>query len=136
VHASTGGIGPIPVIAKRKALAAAFVDSELAKLATGKSEISKPSAAFQRVVQRAVTHVQSTTGREKVTAANVLVAILTERGSQAFAALERQASSVSASNKCSSAACLLLRSSGFLCSVFGRRLGQLAELLHTDYSNV
>ena len=68
-----------------------FVDSELAKFETGKSENSKPSAAFQRVVQRAVTHVHSTTGREKVTAADVLVAILTERESQASAALEEQA---------------------------------------------
>jgi ATP-dependent Clp protease ATP-binding subunit ClpA len=68
-----------------------FVDSELAKFATGKSGNSKPSAAFQRVVQRAVTHVQSTTRREEVTAANVLVAILTERGSEASAALEQQA---------------------------------------------
>jgi ATP-dependent Clp protease adapter protein ClpS len=68
-----------------------FIDSELAKFETGRSENSKPSAAFQRVVQRAVTHVQSTTRREEVTAANVLVAILTERGSQASAALEEQA---------------------------------------------
>ena len=68
-----------------------FINSELAKFETGRSENSKPSAAFQRVVQRAVTHVQSTTRREEVTAANVLVAILTERGSQASAALEEQA---------------------------------------------
>jgi ATP-dependent Clp protease adapter protein ClpS len=68
-----------------------FIDSELAKFETGRLEISKPSAAFQRVVQRAVTHVQSTTRREEVTAANVLVAILTERGSQASAALAQQA---------------------------------------------
>jgi ATP-dependent Clp protease adapter protein ClpS len=70
---------------------ASFIDSELAAFEIGMSEDSKPSAAFQRVVQRAVTHVQSTTRREEVTAANVLVAILTERGSQASAALEEQA---------------------------------------------
>jgi ATP-dependent Clp protease ATP-binding subunit ClpA len=55
-----------------------FIDSEFAKFETGRPENSKPSAAFQRVVQRAVTHVQSTTRREEVTAADVLVAILTE----------------------------------------------------------
>ena len=67
-----------------------FIDSELAKFETGRSENSKPSAAFQRVVQRAVTHVQSIE-REQVTGANMLVSILTERGSQASAALEEQA---------------------------------------------
>jgi len=67
-----------------------FIDSELAKSATGRSENSKPSAAFERVVQRAAIHVQSSTRREHVTAANMLVAILTERGSQASAALEEQ----------------------------------------------
>src|SRR5579863_198378 len=53
-----------------------FIDSELAKFETGRSENSKPSDAFQRVVQRAVVHARSV-GREEVTAANVLVAILT-----------------------------------------------------------
>jgi ATP-dependent Clp protease adapter protein ClpS len=66
-----------------------FVDSELAKSETGRSENSKPSAAFQRVVQRAVVHAQSV-GREQVTGANVLVAVLSERESQASAALEEQ----------------------------------------------
>jgi len=68
-----------------------FIDSEFAKFETGRPENSKPSAAFQRAVQRAVTHVQSSTRRAEVTAANVLVAILTERESQASAALEEQA---------------------------------------------
>jgi ATP-dependent Clp protease adapter protein ClpS len=66
-----------------------LIDSELAKFETGRSENSKPSAAFQRVIQRAVAHVHSV-GREHVTAANVLVSILTERGCQACAALEDQ----------------------------------------------
>jgi ATP-dependent Clp protease adapter protein ClpS len=66
-----------------------FIDSQLAKFETGRSEHSKPSAAFQRVVQRAVIHAQSV-GREEVTAANVLVVILTERESWASAALEEQ----------------------------------------------
>lgn len=68
-----------------------FIESEQAKSETDKSENPKPSAALQRVVQRAVTHAQSTTRREEVTAANVLVVILTERGSEASAALEEQA---------------------------------------------
>lgn len=68
-----------------------LIESEPAKSEAGRSESAKPSAAFQRVVQRAVTHVQSSTRREEVTAANVLVAILTERGSQASAVLEEQA---------------------------------------------
>ena len=67
-----------------------FIDSELAKFETGRSENAKPSAAFQRVVQRAVVHARSV-GREEVTAANVLVAILTEREGQASAALEELA---------------------------------------------
>ena len=67
-----------------------FINSELAKFETGRSENAKPSAAFQRVVQRAVVHARSV-GREEVTAANVLVAILTEREGQTSAALEEQA---------------------------------------------
>jgi ATP-dependent Clp protease adapter protein ClpS len=67
-----------------------FIDSGLGKLETGRLENAKPSAAFQRVVQRAVVHAQSV-GRGEVTAANLLVAILTERDSQALAALEEQA---------------------------------------------
>jgi ATP-dependent Clp protease adapter protein ClpS len=65
-----------------------FIDSE--PFETGGSESPKPSAAFRRVVQRAVVHVQSTTQREEVTAANVLVSILSEQGSEASAALEEQ----------------------------------------------
>ena len=40
--------------------------------------ISKPTAGFQRVIQRAVIHAQSS-GHEEVTGANVLVAIFAER---------------------------------------------------------
>ena len=67
-----------------------LIDAELAKLETGRSESCRPSAIFQYVVQRAVIHAQSV-GREEVTTANLLVAILTERESQALAALEEQA---------------------------------------------
>ena len=51
----------------------AYLDTELENLIAEGSEDSKPTAGFQRVVQRAVIHVQSS-GREEVTGANVLVA--------------------------------------------------------------
>src|SRR5712664_696273 len=61
---------------------AAYVESELENLVTEGAEDSKPTAGFQRVIQRAVIHVQSS-GREEVTGANVLVAIFAERESHA-----------------------------------------------------
>ena len=59
-----------------------YIDTELVNLSTGAEEESKPTAGFQRVIQRAVIHVQSS-GREEVTGANVLVAIFAERESHA-----------------------------------------------------
>jgi ATP-dependent Clp protease ATP-binding subunit ClpA len=50
---------------------------------------AKPTAGFQRVIQRAVIHVQSS-GREEVTGANVLVAIFAERESHAAYFLQEQ----------------------------------------------
>src|SRR5262249_38899706 len=52
-------------------------------------EDAKPTAGFQRVIQRAVIHVQSS-GREEVTGANVLVAIFAERESHAAYFLQEQ----------------------------------------------
>ncbi|KAK0358018.1 hypothetical protein LTR94_037045, partial [Friedmanniomyces endolithicus] len=46
-----------------------YVDNDLAALATADGEDAKPTAGFQRVIQRAVIHVQSS-GREEVTGAN------------------------------------------------------------------
>ncbi|MEX0852481.1 MAG: Clp protease N-terminal domain-containing protein, partial [Bauldia sp.] len=66
-----------------------YIDTELANLATGAREDSKPTAGFQRVIQRAVIHVQSS-GREEVTGANVLVAIFAERESHAAYFLQEQ----------------------------------------------
>ncbi|WP_377288533.1 ATP-dependent Clp protease ATP-binding subunit ClpA [Rhizobium sp. SG2393] len=66
-----------------------YVDNELANLVTGYDEDSKPTAGFQRVIQRAVIHVQSS-GREEVTGANVLVAIFAERESHAAYFLQEQ----------------------------------------------
>jgi ATP-dependent Clp protease ATP-binding subunit ClpA len=66
-----------------------YIDSELENLITDGSDDSKPTAGFQRVIQRAVIHVQSS-GREEVTGANVLVAIFAERESHAAYFLQEQ----------------------------------------------
>ncbi|CAH1666940.1 ATP-dependent Clp protease ATP-binding subunit ClpA [Chelatococcus asaccharovorans] len=66
-----------------------YVDAELTNLVTDGREDSKPTAGFQRVIQRAVIHVQSS-GREEVTGANVLVAIFAERESHAAYFLQEQ----------------------------------------------
>jgi ATP-dependent Clp protease ATP-binding subunit ClpA len=66
-----------------------YVDGELSNLVTDGSDDSKPTAGFQRVIQRAVIHVQSS-GREEVTGANVLVAIFAERESHAAYFLQEQ----------------------------------------------
>lgn len=66
-----------------------YVDRELDNLVTGYDEDSKPTAAFQRVIQRAVIHVQSS-NREEVTGANVLIAIFAERESHAAYFLQEQ----------------------------------------------
>ena len=55
-----------------------YIETELENLVTDGREDAKPTAGFQRVIQRAVIHVQSS-GREEVTGANVLVAIFAER---------------------------------------------------------
>jgi ATP-dependent Clp protease ATP-binding subunit ClpA len=67
----------------------AYLDSELDNLVTDGAEDSKPTAGFQRVIQRAVIHAQSS-GREEVTGANVLVAIFAERESHAAYFLQEQ----------------------------------------------
>ena len=67
----------------------AYLESELENLVTDGAEDSKPTAGFQRVIQRAVIHVQSS-GREEVTGANVLVAIFAERESHAAYFLQEQ----------------------------------------------
>jgi ATP-dependent Clp protease ATP-binding subunit ClpA len=66
-----------------------YVDTELANLVTDGRRDAKPTAGFQRVIQRAVIHVQSS-GREEVTGANVLVAIFAERESHAAYFLQEQ----------------------------------------------
>jgi len=66
-----------------------YVDNELRSLVVDDGEDAKPTAGFQRVIQRAVIHVQSS-GREEVTGANVLVAIFSERESHAAYFLQEQ----------------------------------------------
>lgn len=66
-----------------------YIDSELANLINDEVPEAKPTAGFQRVIQRAVIHVQSS-GREEVTGANVLVAIFAERESHAAYFLQEQ----------------------------------------------
>ena len=67
----------------------AYLESELENLITDGAEDSNPTADFQRVIQRAVIHMQSS-GREEVTGANVLVAIFAERESHAAYFLQEQ----------------------------------------------
>ncbi len=66
-----------------------YVDEELQNLVVDSDEDAKPTAGFQRVIQRALIHVQ-TSGREAVTGANVLVAIFSERESHAVYFLQQQ----------------------------------------------
>ncbi|MEM6615948.1 MAG: ATP-dependent Clp protease ATP-binding subunit ClpA [Pseudomonadota bacterium] len=66
-----------------------YIDEELENLIIEGGDETKPTAGFQRVIQRAVIHVQSS-GREEVTGANVLVAIFAERESHAAFFLQQQ----------------------------------------------
>ena len=66
-----------------------YLDTELTSLIVDDGEDAKPTAGFQRVIQRAVIHVQSS-GRDDVTGANVLVAIFSERESHAAYFLQQQ----------------------------------------------
>lgn len=66
-----------------------YLDNELAYLKTDEPDEAKPTTAFQRVLQRAAIHVQSS-GREEVTGANVLVALFSERESHAVYFLQEQ----------------------------------------------
>ncbi|MBL4805415.1 MAG: ATP-dependent Clp protease ATP-binding subunit ClpA [Alphaproteobacteria bacterium] len=68
---------------------AQYIENELTYLINTEAEESKPTTAFQRVLQRAAIHVQSS-GREEVTGANVLVALFSERESHAVFFLQEQ----------------------------------------------
>ena len=66
-----------------------YIDNDLSGLVMDTDEDCKPTAGFQRVIQRAVIHVQSS-GRDEVTGANVLVALFAERESHAAYFLQEQ----------------------------------------------
>ena len=67
-----------------------YVEDELSTLVSDvEGSEAVPTAAFQRVIQRAAIHVQSS-GRSEVTGANVLVAMFAERESNAAYFLQDQ----------------------------------------------
>jgi ATP-dependent Clp protease ATP-binding subunit ClpA len=66
-----------------------YLDTELEALKASGNADPSPTSGFQRVVQRAILHVQSS-GREEVTGANVLVALFSERESYAVYFLQQQ----------------------------------------------
>ncbi len=78
----------VDLAAIRKTLTG-YLDTELRSLIVEDGEDAKPTAGFQRVIQRAVIHVQSS-GRDEVTGANVLVAVFSERESHAAYFLQEQ----------------------------------------------
>jgi len=66
-----------------------FLADNLPTLAEDSDRETQPTLAFQRILQRAVMHVQSSGGNE-VTGANVLVSIFSEQQSQAVYLLQKQ----------------------------------------------
>ncbi|MFA5900141.1 MAG: ATP-dependent Clp protease ATP-binding subunit ClpA [Hyphomicrobium sp.] len=66
-----------------------YLDNDLSALVSKEATEAQPTTGFQRVIHRAVVHVQSS-GREEVTGANVLVAIFAERESHAAYFLQEQ----------------------------------------------
>ncbi len=66
-----------------------YLDTELKPIISKSARDAHPTNSFQRVVQRAIVHVQ-TSGREEVTGANVLVGIFSERESHAAYFLQEQ----------------------------------------------
>lgn len=66
-----------------------FIDQTTPRLKEGDDREVQPTLGFQRVLQRAVFHVQSS-GKKEVTTANVLVAIFSEKHSHAAYLLSMQ----------------------------------------------
>ena len=74
----------------RKSLAN-FIKDNTPKVAGTDDVDTQPTLGFQRVIQRAIMHVQSTgNGKKEVTGANVLVAIFGEKDSHAVYYLHQQ----------------------------------------------
>ncbi|WP_422056719.1 ATP-dependent Clp protease ATP-binding subunit ClpA [Sphingomonas sp.] len=76
-------------LAELKTTVAHYLDTELQALRVDQQTDPSPTSGFQRVVQRAILHVQSS-GRDEVTGANVLVALFSERESYAVYFLQQQ----------------------------------------------
>ncbi len=66
-----------------------FLDENVPRLPAGSKADTQPTIGFQRVIQRAVLHVQGV-GKKEVTGANVLVAIFGEKESHAVYFLHKQ----------------------------------------------
>ena len=66
-----------------------YLEQEYQSLQSDESADPQPTAGFQRVIQRAILHVQSS-GKDTVTGANVLVALFSERDSYAVYFLQQQ----------------------------------------------
>ncbi|MBK1701555.1 ATP-dependent Clp protease ATP-binding subunit ClpA [Thiococcus pfennigii] len=66
-----------------------FIDETTPLIPAGDKRETQPTLGFQRVLQRAVFHVQSA-GKKEVTGANVLVALFSEQDSQAVYLLNQQ----------------------------------------------
>ncbi|MCF8474576.1 MAG: ATP-dependent Clp protease ATP-binding subunit ClpA [Emcibacter sp.] len=71
-----------------KAEVKTYLDLELDNIKIDHESEANPTSGFQRVIQRAILHVQSS-GREEVTGANVLIAIFSERESHAVYFLQQ-----------------------------------------------
>ncbi|MBI4998352.1 MAG: ATP-dependent Clp protease ATP-binding subunit ClpA, partial [Rhodocyclales bacterium] len=68
---------------------AEFIDQHTPTVAGSEEIDTQPTLGFQRVIQRAILHVQSS-GKKEVTGANVLVAIFGEKDSHAVFFLQKQ----------------------------------------------
>ncbi len=75
-------------IRKLRAEIKSYLDLELDNIKTDQGAEATPTSSFQRVIQRAILHVQSS-GREEVSGANVLIAIFSERESHAVYFLQQ-----------------------------------------------
>ncbi|GAB4176199.1 MAG: ATP-dependent Clp protease ATP-binding subunit ClpA [Rhodocyclaceae bacterium] len=67
----------------------AFINEHTPTVSGNEDIDTQPTLGFQRVIQRAILHVQSS-GKKEVTGANVLVAIFGEKDSHAVYFLQRQ----------------------------------------------
>ena len=88
-HASKVMLACKADLGELKTTVAHYLDTELDALKVDASTDPAPTSGFQRVVQRAILHVQSS-GRDEVTGANVLVALFSERESYAVYFLQQQ----------------------------------------------